>query len=182
MIYCLALIEIEKKSVNDFPFIISFFFFFCRRRAHQLKVAKQKEKEWMKAQNRRERNGTSHQGKSKRRNITFKNNVVLLDAASRNDFDEVHYLLEQGVSPDATNEDGLTPLHQCCIDNNAEMLKLLLDYGAYVNAEDREKWTPLHAAATCGHLNLVRILINRGANLLAVNMDGNKFYVTQHLL
>lgn len=81
-----------------------------------------------------------------------------------------------GVSPDATNEDGLTPLHQCCIDNNTEMLRLLLDYGAYVNATDSEKWTPLHAAATCGHLYLVKILISRGANLLAVNVDGNMPY------
>ncbi|KFB45105.1 AGAP012006-PA-like protein [Anopheles sinensis] len=72
--------------------------------------------------------------------------------------------------------DGLTALHQCCIDDNAEMLNLLLDYGANVNAQDSERWTPLHAAATCGHLNLVKILIARGANLLAVNADGNMPY------
>lgn len=67
-------------------------------------------------------------------------------------------------------------MHQCCIDNNADMLRLLLDYGANVNAQDSEKWTPLHAAATCGHLNLVTFLIGRGANLLAVNADGNMPY------
>lgn len=76
------------------------------------------------------------------------------------------------MTPDASNEDGLTALHQCCIDNNIEMLKLLLDYGANVDAQDSDKWTPLHAAATCGHLELVKILISRGANLLAVNTDG----------
>lgn len=80
------------------------------------------------------------------------------------------------MTPDATNEDGLTALHQCCIDNNEAMMRLLLDHGANVNAEDSEKWTPLHAAATCGNLNLVRILIQRGANLLAVNGDGNMPY------
>lgn len=85
-------------------------------------------------------------------------------------------LLERGVSPDSTNEDGLTALHQCCIDNNSDMLALLLDYGANVNAQDSEKWSPLHAAATCGHLNLVKFLIARGANLLAVNADGNMPY------
>lgn len=85
-------------------------------------------------------------------------------------------LLQRGVTPDATNMDGLTALHQCCIDNNSEMLKLLLDYGANVNSQDSERWTPLHAAATCGHLNLVKILINRGANLLSVNADGNMPY------
>lgn len=89
---------------------------------------------------------------------------------------KVARLLLKGVSPDATNDDGLTALHQCCIDNNPDMLKLLLDYKANVNAEDSEKWTPLHAAATCGHLFLVKILIGRGANLLAVNADGNMPY------
>ncbi|KAG4066558.1 hypothetical protein HA402_007194 [Bradysia odoriphaga] len=145
------------------------------RRAHQLKVAKQKEKEWLKSQSRRDRNSNNNNAK-KRKHITFENSVVVLEAAARNDIDEVARLLESGVSPDATNEDGLTPLHQCCIDNNADMLTLLLDFGAFVNAKDSEKWTPLHAAATCGHLYLVKILINRGANLLAVNVDGNMPY------
>lgn len=123
------------------------FFSSYRRRAHQLKVAKQKEKEWLKSQSRRDRNSNNNNAK-KRKHITFENSVVVLEAAARNDIDEVARLLESGVSPDATNEDGLTPLHQCCIDNNADMLTLLLDYGAFVNAKDSEKWTPLHAAAT----------------------------------
>ncbi|XP_059608857.1 protein phosphatase 1 regulatory subunit 16A isoform X2 [Phlebotomus argentipes] len=144
------------------------------RRAQQLKVAKQKEKEWQKSQNRRDRN--SSVSCRKKRHIEFENSVMLLEAAARNDIVEVAKLLQKGVTPDATNEDGLTALHQCCIDNNADMLRLLLDYGANVNAQDSEKWTPLHAAATCGHLSLVKFLISRGANLLAVNADGNMPY------
>lgn len=138
-------------------------------------MAKQREKEWLKAQARRERNANNVNTK-RSRHISFENSVVVLEAAARNDIDEVGHLLEQGISPNATNEDGLTPLHQCCIDNNADMLRLLLDYGANVNAQDSEKWTPLHAAATCGHLYLVKLLISRGANLLAVNVDGNMPY------
>ena len=65
----------------------------------------------------------------------------------------------KGVNPDSCNEDGLTALHQCCIDNNESMLLLLLEYNANANAEDSEKWTPLHAAATCGHLKLVRLVL-----------------------
>ncbi|GFO46756.1 protein phosphatase 1 regulatory subunit 16a, partial [Plakobranchus ocellatus] len=85
-------------------------------------------------------------------------------------------LLQSKVSPDLTNEDGLTALHQCCIDDNEAMLKLLLEYGANVNACDSEMWTPLHAAATCGHVTLCKHLIDRGAHLLAVNADGNMPY------
>ncbi|XP_023163423.2 protein phosphatase 1 regulatory subunit 16A isoform X2 [Drosophila hydei] len=113
---------------------------------------------------------------SGRRHISFENSVVLLEAASRNDMPEVAALLQHGITPDAANEDGLTALHQCCIDNNVDMLRLLLDYGANVDAQDSDKWTPLHAAATCGHLELVRILIRHNANLLAVNTDGNMPY------
>jgi len=139
-----------------------------RRRALQLKTWAQREREWL-----------CHRPKdrsSAQRGIRFSDNVILLEAASRNDISEVRNLLMKGVSPDSTNEDGLTALHQCCIDDNEEMMKLLLEFGANVNAEDSEKWTPLHAAATCGHLHLVRHLIVHGANLLAVNADGNMAY------
>ncbi|KAM7358864.1 myosin phosphatase targeting subunit 75D isoform 2-T7 [Cochliomyia hominivorax] len=160
------------------------------RRAQQLKVARQKEKEWLKLQRAKGINlsstlngmNTTHHfrngsnSSSTKRHISFENSVVLLEAASRNDMHEVAELLEHGITPDAANEDGLTALHQCCIDNNVEMLKLLLEYGANVDAQDSDKWTPLHAAATCGHLELVRILIDHGANLLAVNTDGNMPY------
>lgn len=106
-------------------------------------MAKQREKEWLKQQARRDRSGSNVNIK-KRRHISFENSVVVLEAAARNDIEEVGRFLEQGVSADVTNCDGLTPLHQCCIDNNADMLRLLLDYGANVNAQDSEKWTPLH--------------------------------------
>ncbi|KAJ0178182.1 hypothetical protein K1T71_006005 [Dendrolimus kikuchii] len=139
-----------------------------RRRMQQLKLWQQREKEWARSRAKRE--------KSNKRNIYFNDSVMLLEAAARNDIEEVRRLLARGVTPDATNEDGLTALHQCCIDNNEAMMRLLLDHGANVNAEDSEKWTPLHAAATCGNLNLVRILIQRGANLLAVNGDANMPY------
>nr|XP_006824751.1 PREDICTED: protein phosphatase 1 regulatory inhibitor subunit 16B-like [Saccoglossus kowalevskii] len=80
------------------------------------------------------------------------------------------------MSPDLTNEDGLTALHQCCIDDNEEMMKILIDFGANVNARDSELWTPLHAAATCGHVHLAEYLLNKGADILAINSDGNMPY------
>lgn len=71
------------------------------------------------------------------------------------------------------SHDGLTALHQCCIDGTQEMVSLLLKHGANVNITDRDLWTPLHAAATCGHFKIVTILIKAGANLTAVNGDGD---------
>ncbi|CAH0546464.1 unnamed protein product [Brassicogethes aeneus] len=139
-----------------------------QRRKQQLKLYQQKDKEHSRK--------TAKHHKSTKRNIYFNDSVVLLEAAARNDLEEVKRLLSKGVSPDSCNEDGLTALHQSCIDDNEPMLMLLLDHGANVNAEDTEKWTPLHAAATCAHIRLVKILITRGANLLAVNADGNMPY------
>lgn len=105
--------------------------------------------------------------------VHFNVGVMLLEAAARNDFDEVKRLLMLGVSPDSVNHDGLTALHQCCIDASEPMMNILLEFGANVDARDTEQWTPLHAACTCGHLNLVKILVENGADLLAVNGDGN---------
>jgi len=119
--------------------------------------------------------GSSFQEKLSNK-IQFVPAIMLLESAARNDIDEVRRLLELGVSADSTNEDGLTALHQCCIDDSEEMMKVLVEFGGNVNAADSEQWTPLHAAATCGHLHLVKFLIEKKANLLAVNGDGNMPY------
>lgn len=110
---------------------------------------------------------------SGREKVCFESGVMLFEAAARNDLEEVIRLCSLGVSPNSVNHDGLTPLHQCCIDASESMMSLLLEQGAYVDARDMEQWTPLHAACTCGHLNLVKKLIDNGANLLSVNGDGN---------
>lgn len=68
-------------------------------------------------------------------------------ATARQDIDEVRNLLQSGkYNPNTANEDGLTPIHQCSIDNSEKLLKLLIEYGGDVNAKDRDLWTPLHAA------------------------------------
>lgn len=149
-----------------------------KRRTQQLKRWAVYEKEMQNKKrkaDKKSRNASSLQQESKR-HVSFAASVALLEASARNDPDEVRYLLKNNVSPDLCNEDGLTALHQCCIDNYEEMVKILLDRGASVNAQDNELWTPLHAAATCGHAGLVKILIAHGADLLAVNSDGNMPY------
>ncbi|XP_035518616.1 protein phosphatase 1 regulatory inhibitor subunit 16B [Morone saxatilis] len=149
-----------------------------KRRTQQLKRWAVYEKEMQNKKRKADkkgRNANNLQQESKR-HVSFAASVALLEASARNDPDEVRYLLKNNVSPDLCNEDGLTALHQCCIDNYEEMVKILLDRGASVNAQDNELWTPLHAAATCGHAGLVKILIAHGADLLAVNSDGNMPY------
>lgn len=142
-----------------------------KRRAQQLKAWTQMEKDATRGSR-----AKADKKKTRTSKVTFPNAVTLLDAAARNDVQEVRELLNKGVSPDLYNEDGLTALHQCCIDDFVDIVQCLLDAGACVNACDSELWTPLHAAATCGHTGLVQILIQAGADLLVVNADGNMPY------
>ncbi|XP_029384580.1 protein phosphatase 1 regulatory subunit 16A isoform X2 [Echeneis naucrates] len=142
-----------------------------KRRAQQLKAWIQMEKDTARGSR-----AKADKKKVRTTKVTFPNAITLLDAAARNDLQEVRELLNSGVSPDLVNEDGLTALHQCCIDDFVEVVQCLLDAGASVNACDSELWTPLHAAATCGHTGLVQLLIQAGADLLAVNADGNMPY------
>ncbi|XP_077209627.1 protein phosphatase 1 regulatory subunit 16A isoform X2 [Paroedura picta] len=149
-----------------------------KRRAQQLKKWAQFEKESLgkKAKVEKEKKREKRKGGAKERHVVFPDNVRLLEAACRNDVEEVRQSLLSGVNPNLANEDGLTALHQCCIDDFGDIAELLLEAGADANACDSELWTPLHAAATCGHLPLVELLIDKGANLLAVNSDGNMPY------
>uniref|UniRef100_A0A4W5JJR8 Protein phosphatase 1 regulatory subunit 16A n=1 Tax=Hucho hucho TaxID=62062 RepID=A0A4W5JJR8_9TELE len=149
-----------------------------KRRTQQLKrwAVYEKEMQNKKRKAEKRRNANHATAMEAKRHVSFAASVALLEASARNDPEEVRYLLKNNVSPDLCNEDGLTALHQCCIDNYEEMVKIMLNRGASVNAKDNELWTPLHAAATCGHAGLVKVLIQHGADLLAVNSDGNMPY------
>nr|XP_020449796.1 protein phosphatase 1 regulatory subunit 12C isoform X3 [Monopterus albus] len=72
-----------------------------------------------------------------------------------------------------SNTDGITALHQACIDGSLEMVTFLLKHGANVNQVDSEGWTPLHVAASCGHADVTAFLLQQGASLSAVNCDGD---------
>ncbi|XP_020349944.1 protein phosphatase 1 regulatory subunit 16A-like [Oncorhynchus kisutch] len=145
-----------------------------KRRAQQLKGWAQMDKDTARGGGKAGQKVDKNKGCTRR--VVFPNNITLLEAAARNDLEEVRELLNGGVSPDLYNEDGLTALHQCCIDDFVELVQCLLDAGASVNACDSELWTPLHAAATCGHTSLVQLLVQSGAEMLAVNADGNMPY------
>ncbi|MBN3280355.1 PP16B inhibitor, partial [Polyodon spathula] len=145
-----------------------------KRRNQQLKKWAQYEKEMQSKKRKADRKRNAPLPPRKR--VSFAASVALLEASTRSDAEEVRYLLRNSVDPNLCNDDGLTALHQCCIDNYEEIAKILLNRGANVNARDNELWTPLHAAATCGHASLVKVLIQQGADLLAVNSDGNMPY------
>jgi ankyrin repeat protein len=104
--------------------------------------------------------------------VKFQQAYVFLAACSSSDRDEVEKLLQRGVDINTSNIDGLTALHQACIDNNLLMVEYLLNRSADINCQDNEGWTPLHAASSCGNIDIVKYLLTRGAIVDVCNNEG----------
>ncbi|XP_042268077.1 protein phosphatase 1 regulatory subunit 12A isoform X2 [Thunnus maccoyii] len=109
---------------------------------------------------------------TRRARVRFAQGAVFMAACSAGDREEVAALLRQGADINHANIDGLTALHQACIDENAEMVQFLVENGSDVNTGDNEGWTPLHAAASCGFIQIVKYLIEHNAQVGAVNSEG----------
>ncbi|CAJ1056556.1 protein phosphatase 1 regulatory subunit 12A isoform X1 [Xyrichtys novacula] len=109
---------------------------------------------------------------TRRAKVRFAQGAVFMAACSAGDREEVAALLRQGADINHANIDGLTALHQACIDENAEMVQFLVESGSDINRGDNEGWTPLHAAASCGFIQIAKYLIEHGAHVGAVNSEG----------
>ncbi|GLV33823.1 Myosin binding subunit [Carabus blaptoides fortunei] len=110
--------------------------------------------------------------KQKSRKIKFSSGCVFLAACAAGDKEEVLRLLQKGADINTANVDGLTALHQACIDDNLDMVEFLVEHGADVNRGDNEGWTPLHATASCGFQSIAKYLLEHAADVAAVNNDG----------
>ncbi|XP_028286046.1 protein phosphatase 1 regulatory subunit 12A isoform X5 [Parambassis ranga] len=119
-----------------------------------------------------ETRGSSGGSATRRAKVRFAQGAVFMAACSAGDREEVAALLRQGADINHANIDGLTALHQACIDENAEMVQFLVESGSDVNRGDNEGWTPLHAAASCGFIQIAKYLIEHGAHVGAVNSEG----------
>ncbi|XP_073677305.1 protein phosphatase 1 regulatory subunit 12A [Garra rufa] len=119
-----------------------------------------------------EARGHSSAPGNRRARVRFAQGAVFMAACSAGDREEVAELLRQGADINHANIDGLTALHQACIDENADMVQFLVESGSDVNRGDNEGWTPLHAAASCGFIQIAKYLIEHGAHVGAVNSEG----------
>ncbi|TKS69295.1 Protein phosphatase 1 regulatory subunit 12C [Collichthys lucidus] len=121
----------------------------------------------------------------RRKRVRFDRAAEFLAACASGDTEEAEVMLEEaketkrrngedvGEIINCSNADGITALHQACIDGSMEMVTFLLERNANVNQVDSEGWTPLHVAASCGYPDIADFLLQRGASLSAVNCDGD---------
>ncbi|XP_063292663.1 protein phosphatase 1 regulatory subunit 12C isoform X1 [Pelobates fuscus] len=110
------------------------------------------------------------------RTVRFERAAEFLAACAGGDLLEAEDMLrgEAGNEViDSTNTDGISALHQACIDENLEVVEFLVNHGANVNQADNEGWTPLHVAASCGYMEIAEYLLKHSANIAAVNSDGD---------
>lgn len=103
-----------------------------------------------------ETNQESEEPKRAAPRIAFQRGYVFLATCSSGDVEEIRKQLDAGADIDTANVDGLTALHQACIDNNLDLVTFLLECGANMNVQDNEGWTPLHASSHCGYIELCK--------------------------
>src|SRR5215208_6773899 len=101
-----------------------------------------------------------------------KNDAQLLYlAAEKGEYNDVNYLLKQGVSFDMLF-DGRDALYIASRNGYANIVELLLEAKANPNVHYRDqKLTPLHAAAFYGHTEVVKALLAYNANVNAKDSD-----------
>ncbi|XP_075773587.1 protein phosphatase 1 regulatory subunit 12C isoform X2 [Pelodiscus sinensis] len=113
------------------------------------------------------------------RAVRFERAAEFLAACAGGELGEARAMLRGGPGGAApglvngTNADGISALHQACIDENLEVVQFLVENGANVNQADNEGWTPLHVAASCGYKEIAQYLLAHGAHVAAVNSDGD---------
>jgi ankyrin repeat protein len=90
-------------------------------------------------------------------------------AAANGHIDIIKFLLEEGVSPNAT-----FPLHTACTFNQEHVIKHLLSSGADINRLCTESKSPLTFAAANGHSNLVKFLLSRNPDLFRTRVFINE--------
>jgi ankyrin repeat protein len=91
-------------------------------------------------------------------------------SASDGDIDAVKRYISTGVSSNAKDEHGYTPIHAAAAYGHLELMAYLLDEaGGDVNIKDGDNDTPLHH---CESVEMAQYLLSKGANISATNNDG----------
>ena len=97
---------------------------------------------------------------------------MLHSAVREGRLETIDHLLAQGVSADARDALGSTPLFEAVVSGNVAVIKLLLRYRADVNASQPQNKTALAIAIRAGRSDLVKLLVAAGVDVTARQAGG----------
>lgn len=86
-------------------------------------------------------------------------------AAAEGNVLRVQTFLDQGLSPQAADERGVTPLFLAAQRGHRDVVALLLDRGAALNPIRQDGVTPIFIAVQAGHRDVVALLLGNGADV-----------------
>ena len=89
----------------------------------------------------------------------------LFKGIEEDDYAKVRTILLQGMYPDSTDSQGVTPLMTAASKESPYLTELLIDQGAQVNYKEKKGLTPLSAALFYGRKRNVDLLIAGEANV-----------------
>eukprot|EP01080_Neovahlkampfia_damariscottae_P006598 gene6598-10761_t len=99
--------------------------------------------------------------------------TALHKAASKNKFQAVKLLLDNGAQVDALDKVSSTPLHWACAGGNLESTQMLCKYNAQVNIRDKYGYAPLHLCLRKKAYRCADFLLLMGADINFKRGDGS---------
>jgi glutaminase len=84
--------------------------------------------------------------------------LILLDAASRGDLDEVLRLAALNIDLDSADYDGRTALHLAAAEGHLPLVQYLVKHVSHINPKDRWDNTPLEDAKRGQHHDIIKLL------------------------
>ena len=122
--------------------------------------------------------GRLTQKKKPKRSVKFPSSVLMQQAITDGDVQEVKQILEERGSCVANEREpgGLYPAMRCVFESQLDALKVLVEAGANLTAQDDEEWTVLHVASAMDDLDAARFVIHQCKRCLAHvrNVDGER--------
>jgi len=95
----------------------------------------------------------------------------LIQACETGKVEEVLQLLNDGINPNCSNLDGMTPMHYAVQNGHLMIVKILVLNGAKINKTDLDNRTPLLLAVHFNQLNLAEYLVQAGADVNIPDYD-----------
>lgn len=103
---------------------------------------------------------------------------LFLIAVGKNQIKQVKKFLEDGTSPNATDELGNFALHIAIQKKYRDLVNLLLESGADPNLKNNEKITPLYLAIVSKDLKIIQILLKYPINISVPSGEDSIFPIT----